>query len=387
MTLRMTNCLSNVQSFKKSLVEQHIENCLLKNSEAGTRVKSQQAAEADIPSTPSPIKRECPSSLSSLTPQKASLPESLTTGSAKNSQRQVRNDRRPLAERLRPTTFDDVVGNHDLFGAGAVLRTLLEKDSPPSIILFGPPGCGKTTVASIIMRHTHCPSRSLSCCTAGVQEIRAVAEKAEKEFRQTGQATVLFMDEIHRFNKKQQDIFLPYIESGVLVLIGATTENPSFSINSVSAMWEHHSQALLSRCRVVSLSGLGKEEIVRVLKRAMGQDPFLQASQVGISKEGDGKAVVGEEMLEKMAGCADGDARTALNLLDACCSVAMMKEDKKVTEAMVEQALQQRFVRYDKNGEEHYNVASALQKSIRGSDVQAALYWLGRMIEGGEDPL
>lgn len=199
---------------------------------------------------------------------------------------------------------------------------------PPSIILFGPPGCGKTTVASIIMRHTHCPSRSLSCCTAGVQEIRAVAEKAEKEFRQTGQATVLFMDEIHRFNKKQQDIFLPYIESGVLVLIGATTENPSFSINSVSAMWEHHSQALLSRCRVVSLSGLGKEEIVRVLKRAMGQDPFLQASQVGISKEGDGKAVVGEEMLEKMAGCADGDARTALNLLDACCSVAMMKEDK-----------------------------------------------------------
>lgn len=199
---------------------------------------------------------------------------------------------------------------------------------PPSIILFGPPGCGKTTVASIIMRHTHCPSRSLSCCTAGVQEIRAVAEKAEKEFRQTGQATVLFMDEIHRFNKKQQDIFLPYIESGVLVLIGATTENPSFSINSVSAMWEHHSQALLSRCRVVSLSGLGKEEIVRVLKRAMGQDPFLQASQVGISKEGDGKTVVGEEMLEKMAGCADGDARTALNLLDACCSVAMMKEDK-----------------------------------------------------------
>ena len=196
---------------------------------------------------------------------------------------------------------------------------------PPSIILFGPPGCGKTTVASIIMRHTHCPSRSLSCCTAGVQEIRAVAEKAEKEFRQTGQATVLFMDEIHRFNKKQQDIFLPYIESGVLVL---TTENPSFSINSVSAMWEHHSQALLSRCRVVSLSGLGKEEIVRVLKRAMGQDPFLQASQVGISKEGDGKTVVGEEMLEKMAGCADGDARTALNLLDACCSVAMMKEDK-----------------------------------------------------------
>ena len=178
------------------------------------------------------------------------------------------------------------------------------------------------------MRHTHCPSRSLSCCTAGVQEIRAVAEKAEKEFRQTGQATVLFMDEIHRFNKKQQDIFLPYIESGVLVLIGATTENPSFSINSVGAVWERHSQALLSRCRVVSLSGLGKEEIVRVLKRAMGQDPFLQASQVGISKEGDGKAVVGEEMLEKMAGCADGDARTALNLLDACCSVAMMKEDK-----------------------------------------------------------
>ncbi|MDR1815845.1 MAG: replication-associated recombination protein A, partial [Clostridiales Family XIII bacterium] len=236
-------------------------------------------------------------------------------------------------------------------------RRLIESDNIPSMIFWGPPGVGKTTLARIIAHHTNAAFIDFSAVTSGIKEIRGVMQEAENN-RFMGQKTILFVDEIHRFNKAQQDAFLPFVEKGSIILIGATTENPSFEINS----------ALLSRCRVFVLQPLGTEDVEALLRRAA---EFLDVT-------------VEDKYLHMLAVFANGDARVALNTLEM---IVTNMGDGGVTEELMEQCLSRKFLLYDKNGEEHYNIISALHKSMRNSDVQAAVYWLARMLEGGEDPL
>lgn len=274
----------------------------------------------------------------------------------------------PLAARLRPATLDEYVGQTHLLGPGKVLRRLIETDQISSMIFWGPPGVGKTTLARIIARKTKASFIDFSAVTSGIKEIRAVMQQAE-ENRRFGERTIVFVDEIHRFNKAQQDAFLPFVEKGSIILIGATTENPSFEING----------ALLSRCKVFVLQALKPDEVAGLLRRAL-QDPRGFGGQT---------IHIPEELLQALAVFANGDARTALSTLEMVVLNGDVAQDGSitVTEETVEQCTSKKSLLYDKQGEEHYNLISALHKSMRNSDPDAAVYWLARMLEAGEDPL
>lgn len=297
--------------------------------------------------------------------RRATTPRSVSAGSAA-----VPDGAEPLAARMRPRTLDEVVGQDHLLGEGRALRRAIERDQVPSLILWGPPGSGKTTLASVIARTTRSSYVALSAVTAGVADLRRVAEDAAKLLRATGRRTILFIDEIHRFSKSQQDAILPHVERGTVTLIGATTENPSFEVNA----------ALLSRTRVYTLRALTDNDVRALLLRALA-DPERGLGAIHI--------VIGAEALTALATYANGDARTALNALELAASVAPVDESgaRTIEPATIEDALQHRALLYDKTGEEHYNLISALHKSLRGSDPDAGLYWLGRMLEAGEDPL
>ncbi len=277
-------------------------------------------------------------------------------------------DSQPLAARLRPQSLEEFTGQTHLLGKGKVLRRLIESDQISSMIFWGPPGVGKTTLARIIANRTHAAFIDFSAVTSGIKEIRNVMQQAEDN-RRYGEKTIVFVDEIHRFNKAQQDAFLPFVEKGSIVLIGATTENPSFEINS----------ALLSRCRVFVLQALKPEEVKELLLRALKDPRGFGSQQVRIS----------DDILQSIAIFANGDARTALSTLEM--AVLNGDLDSKgvitVTPEIMEQCTSKKSLLYDKNGEEHYNLISALHKSMRNSDPDAAVYWLARMLEAGEDPL
>ena len=276
----------------------------------------------------------------------------------------------PLAERMRPESLDEFVGQEKLVAPGAPLRQLIESDALVSIILWGPPGSGKTTLASIIARMTRCRFSSLSAVTSSIKDVKALMEAARFSLERFGQRTILFIDEIHRFNKAQQDAFLPFVEEGAIVLVGATTENPSFSLIS----------ALLSRCRIFVLESLGPDALVRILRAA------LEDGRRGL---GGDLVRADDDLLRRIAGLSDGDARRALNLLGLAASVTEPGDDgtRELDDAALQLVLQRQHLVYDKSGEEHFNLISALHKSMRSSDAQATVYWTCRMLAAGEDPL
>jgi len=283
----------------------------------------------------------------------------------------------PLAERMRPRTLDEFFGQTNIVGEGKYLRTMMLGDNLPSLIFWGPPGVGKTTLAQIIAKMTKARFLPLSAVSGGVKDVRDVIKDAEERRKFYGERTILFVDEIHRFNKSQQDAFLPAVEKGIVTLIGATTENPSFEVNS----------ALLSRARVVVLERLGEDDIVKILRQALAD------KERGLGQE---QIEVSDETLKALANIGNGDARNALNTLEIAVKIVTPPTPLlergggapiQITNEIIAQALQRTHLVYDRAGEEHYNIISALHKSMRGSDANAALYWLGRMLEAGEDPL
>jgi putative ATPase len=276
----------------------------------------------------------------------------------------------PLAERMRPRSLDELVGQEDVLGPDKPLRRSIENDALPSLILWGPPGAGKTTLAHVIRRRTAAHFEAMSAVLSGVKEVREVLKAAEERRRRTHQPTTLFIDEIHRFNKSQQDALLAHVESGDITLIGATTENPSFEVNA----------ALLSRCRVVILQPLSTEQITAVLRRALADE------ERGL---GALAAEVDDDALLFLAAASDGDARTAMNVLELAVKTTKPGDDgrRHLDEAVIREAFARKMLLYDRAGEEHFNIISALHKSIRNSDADAGLYWLARMLEAGEDPL
>jgi putative ATPase len=279
------------------------------------------------------------------------------------------DQKRPLADRVRPKELKDFVGQKHIVGKGKILRKLIEQDKIASIILWGPPGSGKTTLAKIIANKTRSYFVSFSAVTSGVADVRKVIKEAKERYKFNGQETILFIDEIHRFNKAQQDAFLPHVEDGTIILIGATTENPSFEINS----------PLLSRAKVFHLRELTDNEVVTILKRV------LKDKENGLAKY---KVKIDKKALDYIAKTANGDARVALNALEAAVlSVKLDKANIRVINLKIaEDALQKKVLKYDKGANEHYDTISAFIKSLRGSDPDASLYWLARMIEAGENP-
>jgi putative ATPase len=276
----------------------------------------------------------------------------------------------PLADRLRPESLDEFEGQEDLIGQGKMLRNLIQNDEIPSMIFWGPPGSGKTTLARIIAKMTKSEFIQMSATASGLADLRKIVSAAQSGRKFNNRRTILFIDEIHRWNKSQQDSLLPYVENGTITLIGATTENPSFEVNS----------ALLSRSRVFVLKSLGQENIKNILKRAISDK---------IRGYGALDVQVVEKTLDYLSGVANGDARIALNALEFAVKASRKEGQKMVqlNQETIREALQKTHLLYDRAGEEHYNIISALHKSMRGSDADAALYWLGRMVEAGEDPL
>jgi putative ATPase len=269
---------------------------------------------------------------------------------------------RPLADRMRPKSLLDFFGQEEIVGPEKLLRKAIEKDEVPSMIFWGPPGSGKTTLAYIIAQQTKSEFEQISAVSSGLKDLRAIIKKA-KEAKEKNKKTILFIDEIHRWNKSQQDALLPLIEEGVITLIGATTENPSFEVVS----------PLLSRCHIFVLKPLAKSHLIKIIKRA------IKDKENGL---GNLNIKINDKIIETIAEVSNGDARVALNILEYAVSVS-----ENITLDVIKDALQKSYLFYDKNGEEHYNIISALHKSLRGSDANAALYWLARMIEAGEDPL
>jgi len=276
----------------------------------------------------------------------------------------------PLAARMRPGNFDEFVGQEHILGEGHVLRKSIEADQLPSIIFWGPPGSGKTTLANIIASVTKSHFSPISAVASGVADLRRIVDEARERHALYQQRTILFIDEIHRFNKAQQDAILPYVENGTVTLIGATTENPSFEVIS----------PLLSRCRVFTLNALTEEQVKLIMQRA------IEDEEQGLGKM---KVELDNDAFEFLLVMSNGDARVALNALELAASTTALSEDSKrhIKLSAIEDAIQHRALLYDRAGEEHYNIISALHKSLRGSDPDAALYWLGRMLEAGEDPL
>jgi putative ATPase len=274
----------------------------------------------------------------------------------------------PLAERMRPNNLDEFVGQERLLAANALLREMIESDEISSFILWGPPGVGKTTLARLITKKTNSSWISFSAVTAGIKEIKGVMAEAEANFNFAGKRTILFVDEIHRFNKAQQDAFLPYLEAGTIILIGATTENPSFELNS----------ALLSRLKVFILEELSLDAVTQILRHAVDD------KERGL---GNLELKISDDQLRLVATYSSGDARTALNSLDLLATLMKRRNVTEASDAQVKDAVQQAILKYDKTGENHYNLISALHKSMRNSEPDASLYWLARMLEAGEDPM
>jgi putative ATPase len=299
-----------------------------------------------------------------LTPAKSYEPQA----DLFESQRQrVLSSKAPLAARMRPRTLDELVGQDHAVGPGTLLRKAIEADRLSSIVLWGPPGTGKTTFARIIAQTTNASFVSVSAVSSGVAELRSAVQEARDRLGMHGQRTVLFIDEIHRFNKAQQDAILPYVEDGTVVLIGATTENPSFEVNA----------PLLSRSRVVMFRPLGNDDIAVLIQRA------LRDTERGLGSEG---LTIAENALEFLVDMANGDARFALNTLELA-AIGAHPEERTITRELVQDAAQRRAATYDKSGDDHFDAISALHKVVRGSDPDAALYWLARMLERGDDPL
>jgi len=273
----------------------------------------------------------------------------------------------PLAERMRPRTLAELIGHEEVVGEGGFLRRAIEADRVPSLIFWGPPGSGKTTLARLIATETSAHFVPFSAVTSGIKEVKDVMAEAVRLRKAQGRRTLLFVDEIHRFNRAQQDAFLPYVERGDVVLVGATTENPSFELNA----------ALLSRCRVVVLEALSAEELIELMRRA------LRDSERGLGESG---VEAHDDALASLAGLGSGDARRALNLLELAVADAVSSGESLLDAASVQRLAQRKVLLYDKSGEEHFNLISALHKSLRDSDADAALYWLTRMLAAGEDP-
>ena len=282
--------------------------------------------------------------------------------------KQRRQRRPPLAERMRPRTFEEFVGQEELLKTGSLLRSAVARGELSSLIFWGPPGSGKTTLARLLAQTSGSHFVAFSAVTSGVKEVREVIERARVERKVRGTATLLFVDEIHRFNKAQQDAFLPHVEDGTIVLMGATTENPSFEVNN----------ALLSRMQVIVLPALGDAAIVEILRHAISEP------ERGL---GGKPPEIAEDTLQLIARLSGGDARIALNILEGAAMIASGARSRAVTDAEVREAAQRKMLPYDKGGEEHFNIISALHKALRGSDPDAGLYWLARMLEAGEDPL